>query len=122
MPRFWIEYYAFDPPPLSNFVELNFVMPVIKILNQDKLNFPKDISEHVDLVSAMNDESLEGTLWAFELEMASLEKLLISFLKTRKEVFPKFALIPEPKLKSIFCSRSTDNINNWFVSFFRVNF
>ncbi len=73
----------------------------------------KDISEHVDLVSAMNDESLEGTLWAFEQEMASLEELLISFLKTRKEVFPKFALVPEPKLKSIFCSRSTENINNW---------
>ena len=97
-------------------------MLLIKIFNQEKLNIPKDISEHVDLVSAMNDESLEGTLWAFELEMASLEKLLISFLKTRKEVFPKFALIPEPKLKSIFCSRSTDNINNWFVSFFRVYF
>jgi hypothetical protein len=62
----------------------------------------------------MNDESLEGTLWAFEQEMASLEELLISFLKTRKEVFPKFALVPEPKLKSIFCSRSTDNINNWY--------
>lgn len=75
--------------------------------------FHQDISEHVDLVSAMNDESLEGTLWAFELEMSSLEELLISFLKTRKEVFPKFALVPEPKLKSIFCSRSSENINNW---------
>ena len=109
-----------DPPSFSNLVKAYFVMPLIKILKEDKLNFSKDISEHVDLVSAMNDESLEGTLWAFELEMASLEKLLISFLKTRKEVFPKFALIPEPKLKSIFCSRSTDNINNWFVPFFRI--
>lgn len=42
----------------------------------------------------MNDESLEGTLWAFEQEMTSLEELLVSFLKTRKEVFPQFALIP----------------------------
>jgi hypothetical protein len=32
------------------------------------------------------------------------------------QVFPKFALVPEPKLKSIFCSRSTENINNWLIT------
>ena len=64
----------------------------------------------------MNDDNLEGNIWAVEQEMISLEKMMQSFLSTRKNVFPKFGLCSDQKLKFIFCSHSIQHTNDW-VSF-----
>ena len=64
----------------------------------------------------MNDDNLEGNIWAVEQEMISMEKMMQSFLSTRKNVFPKFGLCSDQKLKSIFCSNSIQHMNAW-ISF-----
>ena len=64
----------------------------------------------------MNDDNLEGNIWAVEQEILSLEKMMQSFLSTRKNVFPKFGLCSDQKLKFIFCSHSIQHTNDW-VSF-----
>ena len=79
-------------------------------------NIHQEISDRNDLVDAMNDDNLEGNIWAVEQEIIALEKMMQSFLSTRKNVFPKFGLCSDQKLKFIFCSHSIQHINDW-VSF-----
>ena len=74
--------------------------------------------EHSDLVEAMNNESLESNLWSFELEMQALENKLMTFLATRKFVYPKFALCSTPKIKTIFSYRDIENLNKWISLLF----
>ena len=76
----------------------------------------QDITDRNDLVDAMNDDNLEGNIWAVEQEMLSLEKTMQSFLATRRYVFPKFGLCSDQKLKFIFCSHGIKHTNDW-VSF-----
>ena len=90
----------------------------LSILTEIWKNIHQDISEHKDLVEAMNDESLESNLWSFELEMAALENKLMTFLATRKFAYPKFALCSSPKIKAIFCYRGIDNYNKWISLLF----
>jgi hypothetical protein len=90
----------------------------LSILTEIWKNIHQDISEHSDLVEAMNDENLEGNLWSFEQEMTLLENRLMTFLGTRKFVFPKFALCSSEKIKSVFCSRSVDNFCKWISLLF----
>ena len=66
----------------------------------------------------MNDDSLEGHIWAVEQEMISLEKMMQSFLSTRKTVFPKFGLCSDQKIKFIFCSHSIQHANDWISYIF----
>ena len=75
-------------------------------------------AEHSDLVEAMNNESLESNLWSFELEMQALENKLMTFLATRKFVYPKFALCSTPKIKTIFSYRDIENLNKWISLLF----
>ena len=70
------------------------------------------------MVGAMNDDSLEGHIWAVEQEMISLEKMMQSFLSTRKTVFPKFGLCSDQKIKFIFCSHSIQHANDWISYIF----
>ena len=66
----------------------------------------------------MNNESLESNLWSFELEMQALENKLMTFLATRKFVYPKFALCSTPKIKTIFSYRDIENLNKWISLLF----
>ena len=79
-------------------------------------NIHQDITDRSDLVGAMNDDNLEGNIWAVEQEIISLEKLMQSFLSTRRMVFPKFGLCSDEKLKAIFCSHGIKHTNEW-ISF-----
>ena len=80
--------------------------------------FVYTFAEHSDLVEAMNNESLESNLWSFELEMQALENKLMTFLATRKFVYPKFALCSTPKIKTIFSYRDIENLNKWISLLF----
>ena len=90
----------------------------LSILTEIWKNIHQDISEHSDLVEAMNDEGLESNLWSFELEMSALESKLMTFLATRKYVYPKFALCSVQKIKTIFCFRDVENANKWISLLF----
>lgn len=81
-------------------------------------NIHQEISDRNDLVDAMNDDSLEGNIWAVEQEIISLETMMQSFLSTRKNVFPKFGLCSDQKLKFIFCSHSIQHTNDWISYIF----
>ena len=90
----------------------------LNILSEFWKNIHQEISDRNDLVGAMNDDSLEGHIWAVEQEMISLEKMMQSFLSTRKTVFPKFGLCSDQKIKFIFCSHSIQHANDWISYIF----
>ena len=88
----------------------------MSILSEFWKSIHQEILDRNDLVDAMNDDNLEGNIWAVEQEIIALEKMVQSFLSTRKNVFPKFGLCSDQKLKFIFCSHSIQHTNDW-VSF-----
>ena len=97
-------------------IKYQFYKFQLSILSEFWKSIHQEILDRNDLVDAMNDDNLEGNIWAVEQEIIALEKMVQSFLSTRKNVFPKFGLCSDQKLKFIFCSHSIQHTNDW-VSF-----